>query len=382
MDFTHFRQLGGFYFFYFAFVGAFASYWSLYLKSLSFSALQISFALSVMQVMRIISPTIWGWIADHRSNPQTVVRALSVATIILFSGVFFSDKYFWLVPVTACASFVWGGSLPLVEAITMGQLAGQTDRYGRIRLWGSVGFILAVTIVGYLLDHVAMRWLPHIVVLMMLGIAWFAFKIPDAVAHHSEHSSEPIWNILRRREVMLLFAACFCMTAAHGPLYIFFSIFLDDHGYNKTSIGVLWSLGVIVEVFLFLYFPKIVKVIRLEYIFIGSFAVAAVRFLMIAWGVQWPALIVIAQVLHAITFGAFHVAAMTYVHRHFQGRHQAKGQALFTSLTYGAGGTVGGLVAGALWEPIGSGLTFSLGALTAALGFILLWANRALLEQK
>ena len=382
MNFARFRQLSGFYFFYFAFVGAFASYWSLYLKSLSFSALQISFALSVMQVMRIISPTIWGWIADHRSNPQTVVRGLSIATIILFSGVFLGDGYFWLVPITACASFVWGGSLPLVEAITMGQLAGQMDRYGRIRLWGSVGFILAVTIVGYLLDHVAMRWLPHIVALMMCGIAWFAFKIPNAAAHHDARSAEPIWDILRRREVTLLFAACFCMTAAHGPLYIFFSIFLDDHGYNKTSIGVLWSLGVIVEVFLFLYFPKILKFIKLEHIFMGTFAVAATRFLMIAWGVQWPALIVVAQILHAITFGAFHVAAMTYVHRHFKCQHQSKGQALFTSLTYGAGGTVGGLAAGALWEPIGAGWTFTLGALTAGLGFVLLYANRTVIAGK
>ena len=114
----------------------------------------------------------------------------------------------------------------------------------------------------------------------------------------------------------------------------------------------------------------------------GSFAVAAARFLMIAWGVKWPLLIVIAQLLHAITFGAFHVAAMTYVHRHFKGQHQSKGQALFTSLTYGAGGTVGGLVAGALWEPIGSGWTFSIGALIAALGFVLLWTNRALIDPK
>jgi PPP family 3-phenylpropionic acid transporter len=98
-----------------------------------------------------------------------------------------------------------------------------------------------------------------------------------------------------------------------------------------------------------------------------TLAVAALRFLLIAWLVDEIAVLVFAQTLHAFTFGAYHASALTLVHRYFRGRNQARGQALYNSLAFGVGGSLGSLYSGVAWEGLGAGWTFSLAAACAAL---------------
>jgi PPP family 3-phenylpropionic acid transporter len=105
-----------------------------------------------------------------------------------------------------------------------------------------------------------------------------------------------------------------------------------------------------------------------------SFGCAVARFLMIGWGVEWPFVILLAQVLHAATYGAHHATAMMVVHRFFGGRHQAKGQALYTSLTFGLGGTIGGIFSGYSWDWLGASLTFTISAVAVLLGLgLVVW---------
>jgi PPP family 3-phenylpropionic acid transporter len=167
------------------------------------------------------------------------------------------------------------------------------------------------------------------------------------------------------------------MAAAHGPYYTFYSIYLVDHGYAKSIVGWLWALGVVCEIGVFLWMPRISRDARLQTILLATFAIAVLRFLLIAWGVNSLPVLLFAQVLHAATFGAYHSAAVALVHRHFKGRHQARGQGLYNSMAFGAGGTLGGLYAGAAWESLGAEITFSIAALFAGLAFILVfWKGR------
>jgi PPP family 3-phenylpropionic acid transporter len=97
------------------------------------------------------------------------------------------------------------------------------------------------------------------------------------------------------------------------------------------------------------------------------------RFLLIGWGVDFLWLLLIAQALHASTFGAYHAASMGLVHEFFQGRHQSKGQAMFGSITYGAGGMLGGLLSGPIWQHFGASVLYSCSAVMALLGLLLTW---------
>ncbi|HEX8874923.1 MAG TPA: MFS transporter [Nitrosospira sp.] len=371
-------RLSGFYFFHFAFIGAFAPYWSLYLKSLSFSAFQIGVLMSLLHVTRIFAPAAWGWLADHIGKRVVIVQVAAVTGLLSYCGVFLGDSFAWLFTIMALMSFFWSASLPLIEATTLSYLGEGTARYGRIRVWGSVGFICAVTGIGYLLDALDIASLLWAVLGFKLGIVIFSRQIPEAVVVAHGADSLPVGQIFKRPGVLAFFAACMLMAVAHGPYYTFFSIYLVDHGYSKSIVGWLWAIGVICEIGVFFLMPQLMHRFSVKQVMVFSFGCAAVRFLMIGWGVEWPAVVLAAQILHAATYGAHHATAMLLVHRYFRGRNQAKGQALYTSLTFGLGGTLGGLFSGYAWERLGPGLTFTLSATAALLGLALVgWKMRA-----
>lgn len=370
-------RLSSFYFFYFAFVGAFSPYWSLYLKSLDFSASEIGVLMSLLLATRIFAPTLWGWLADRSGKRVGIVRVAAALSLASYFGVFFGVSFWWMFVVMALISFFWSASLPLVEATTLSHLGDSTASYGRVRLWGSIGFIVAVIGIGYVLDVAEVRILLWLVLGLMFGIVIFSRHIPEAesVAHHTDRY--PARQILKRPEVAALFAACFLMAAAHGPYYTFYSLYLVEHDYSKGAIGWLWALGVICEIAVFIGMPRLMQRFSLPQILGASFLLAVIRFLLIGWLVDSVASILFAQMLHAATFGSYHAAAVAAIHHFFRGRHQAKGQALYTSLTFGAGGTFGALMSGYAWDFLGASLTFSMASLCALLGLLLIsWKFR------
>ncbi|PIX05606.1 MAG: MFS transporter [Gallionellales bacterium CG_4_8_14_3_um_filter_54_18] len=370
-------RIAGFYFFYYAFIGLFAPYWSLYLQSIHFNAVEIGILMSVQPVMRMLAPSLWGWLADHSGRRLQVVQIAAALSALFYFGVFFTVSFWGMFLVLGLMSFFWSASMPLVEATTLSYLGKHTARYGRIRSWGSVGFIVAVVGLGYAFDYIAIAWLLWAGLICELGIFLFSRLLPETrgTAHHTDR--QPVSSILFQTRVLALFAACFVMAAAHGPYYIFFSIYLVEHGYAKSAVGGLWALGVICEIGVFFLMPWITRHFSFTQILIGSFGLAVLRFFLIAWYVDVLGLLLLAQMLHAATFGAYHAASVGLVHELFQGRHQAKGQALFGSLTYGAGGMVGGMASGPIWQHYGASVLYSCSALLALLGLTLIaWKLR------
>ena len=267
--------------------------------------------------------------------------------------------------------------MPLVEATTLSYLGKNTAHYGRIRSWGSIGFILTVVGLGYAFDYIAIAWLLWAGLVCEIGILIFSRQIPktEVLAHHTDHM--PVRQIMLQPRVLALFGACFLMSAAHGSYYTFYSIYLVDQGYAKSAVGWLWALGVICEIGVFFLMPWLVRYFGYTRILVFSFSAAVIRFLLIGWGVDYLTLLLIAQVLHAASFGSYHAASVGLIHEFFQGRHQSKGQALFGSLTYGAGGMFGGLTSGPIWQHLGASVLFTFSAGFALLGLLLiLWKQK------
>lgn len=364
-------RLSGFYFFYFSLVGAFSPYWSLYLQSLEFNALQIGVLMSLSLIVRIFSPSIWGWLADHTGKRIRVVQIAALCGFLCFCGFLLGESFIWMFFVMLLLSFFWSASLPLMEAITLSHLGDHTDKYGRIRSWGSVGFVLTVIGVGYLLENIAIAWLIWIVLGLKLGMVIFSYQIPEKemISHVTGHHS--VKQICLRPEVLAFLISSLLMLFAHGAYYTFFSIYLVEHAYDKGFIGWLWAIGVICEIGIFFIMPWLMRHFSLKLILIFSFACATLRFLMIGWGVEWPIIMVVAQILHAATYGAHHIAAMMVVHQFFRGRHQAKGQAIYTSIAYGIGGAIGAISSGYTWDLLGADMTFLVSSAASFIGLIL-----------
>jgi PPP family 3-phenylpropionic acid transporter len=366
-------RIAGFYFFYYAFVGMFSPYWSLYLQSIQFDAIEISVLMSIQPVMRMVAPNLWGWLADHTGKRLLVVQVAASLSAVFYLGVFATTSFWGMFLVLVLMSFFWSASMPLVEATTLSYLGKNTAHYGRIRSWGSIGFIVSVVGLGYAFDYIAIAWLLWAGLVCEVGILIFSRQIPhtEVIAHHTDH--QPIKQIVMQPRVLALFGACFLMAVAHGPYYTFYSIYLVEHGYAKSTVGMLWALGVICEIGVFFVMPALVKRFGFTRILLISFGAAVLRFLLIGWTVDIVVLLLIAQVLHALSFGSFHAASVGLVHEFFQGRHQSKGQALYGSFTYGAGGMLGGLASGPIWQHWGASALYSFSAGMALLGMLLMW---------
>ncbi len=366
-------NLSAFYFFYFAYLGAFAPFFALYLTSVGMSAVEIGVLMALPQLTRIVAPHLWGWLADHDGKRLGIVRAAGAAGTLAFLGVFFGESFAWLFVVLLAMTFFWSAALPLVEATTLSHLGDETARYGRIRVWGSVGFIAAVVAVGYLLDAASPRavlWVIFGLMTGMLLLSWLVHEAP--VAPHADDDL-PVWRVVRQPAVMAIIVASALMAAAHGPYYTFYTIHLVDHGYSKALAGWLWALGVICEIGVFVWMSHLYRAYTLRQILIASTLLAALRFVVIGWGADSVVLLLAAQTLHAASFGSFHAAAIGVVHKLFRGRHQARGQAIYGSLAYGFGGAIGGLASGYAWAGLGAGPTFALSAACALVATGVLW---------
>jgi PPP family 3-phenylpropionic acid transporter len=360
-------RLSAFYFAHFVHGGGLLAYFPLYLAWRGLGAVEIAWILALPQIARTFAPAAWGWLADRSGARRGIVVASCLAAAAAYALLPFVDSFLGIVCVIGLSSLLSAGGLPLVEAITLGALAGQPGRYGPIRLWGSVGFVLAVVALGAWLDLAPVRVLPWPLLAFALLALGVAFSLPQGSAH--AHAAPA--RLAMTPPVRALLGGGFCMAAAHGTLYAFLTLLLQRAGYSGTAIGLLWTLGVVAEILVFLYLPQLFRRFALSRILAASFACAVVRFLLLGWVADVLWVVLLAQLLHAATFGAFHAASVAAMHRVVPEAAQARGQALFSSVSYGAGGAAGALAAGWAWEAGGPGLAFSLSAL-AGLGGLLL----------
>lgn len=366
-------KLSSFYLFYFAYLGVFAPFFALYLKSEGMSAVEIGVLMASPQFTRIVAPHLWGWLADRGGHRLRIVRLSGLAGTLVFAAVFWSHSFAALFAVLLGMTFFWSAALPLIEATTLSHLVEELGRYGRIRVWGSVGFILAVVGVGYLLDRLSPSALLWVILTLMAGMLLQAMLLNDRPVEPHPGDHVPVWHIVRQPAVIAIIVASACLAAAHGPYYTFYTIHLVNHGYTKALAGWLWALGVVCEIGIFVWMSRLYRAFSLRTILIASALLAALRFVMIGWGAESLTVLLLAQTLHAASFGAFHAAAIGVIHKLFRGRHQARGQAIYGSLAYGIGGAIGGLASGYAWSGLGPTWTFTLGAGCALLAAAALW---------
>jgi len=361
-------RIAAFYFAYFCYLGAYAPYFTLYLAGEGFAAGEIATIQALPQFVRIFAPMAWGWLSDVTGSRRGVVALSCGLTTLAIGALFFAAGFFQTALTVAVIGLCSAAVLSIVDALTFSVLGANTDRYGPIRLWGSVGFIVAVLATGALLDIAPVAKLVWVLFGLCVATLVVSFGLPSTPVEHAAHVKASLGSILKRAEVIAFFAACTFMTVAHGALYVFYSIYLVEHGYSKTLVGLMWMLGVLAEIIVFIAMPSLVRQFSLKSILLASLVAAGVRFAAIGWGVEWVAVLVFAQLLHAATFGSFHAASIAAVHRLFAGPLQVRGQALYMSICYGLGGMAGTLLAGATWEWLGAPLTFGVSALFGLLG--------------
>jgi PPP family 3-phenylpropionic acid transporter len=375
------QRLSRFYFVYYFFVGAFVPYWGLYLKSEQFTAADIGILMSLFQISRIFAPNFWGWLADHTGKRAQWIQLTAFLGLCGFTAVFWAHGFYWLFFVMAALSLFTSSTLPLAESLTLAHLATTNGHYSRIRMWGSLGFIVASVILGYFIDFAGIRSLLWFLLIVQMVLLMLSRTLPDPKVVQHAHDQFSIWQVIKQPNVIALLVGCSLMVTAHGVLYNFYSIYLSDHGYSKGLIGLLWSVGVICEIGIFMLMPKIMQHYSLKTILLISLALAVFRFCLIGFAIDNIWLLVLAQTLHAATFGSFHAASVEVITQFFNGRHQAKGQAIYNSVAYGIGGTIGGVAGGYALQYLGGQKTFMLAAIFPLIGILVIGLGLKLSHQ-
>jgi PPP family 3-phenylpropionic acid transporter len=365
-------RLSAFYFFYFAALGTLMPYWGLYLQSLGFDAFAIGSLMAIIMATKVVAPNVWGWLGDHLGHRMLLVRLASLLSLISLLGMFGANGFVQIALVMVFYSFFWNASLPQFEAVVFNHLGNDADRYSRLRLWGSVGFILTVIMVGWLVDRRGTEVVLPALVAVFGGILLSSLLVADQ-GREAQEVQPSILAVLKEPHILAFFTAVFLMQMSHGPYYAFFSIYLQEYDYSKSDIGLLWSMGVIAEVLLFLFMHRLLRRWRSAAILRISLMLAALRWLLIGWFPDQVPVLVVAQLLHAASFGSFHASAIHMVHEYFRGRHQGRGQALYASLSFGAGGALGTFISGMIWEQWGAPFAYTMASATALLGAWVVW---------
>ncbi len=367
-------RLSSFYFMYYAALGAFTPYWSLYLKSRGMEVAAISVLMSLWYATRIVAPSTWTTLASRSAHPIRWLHLGCILTLASFSAFLLPLGFTGLFAVMCAFCFAYNAVMPQFEAITLSHLAERSDRYGHIRVWGSIGFIVVVALYGWLLDRLGVGTLPWLMLPLFVGLLASAYSNHYARTVEEIHGEHHIGfrARLRQPQVIAFFVAAFLAQVSFGPYYTFFSIFLTEHGYSTSMLGVFWTIGVLAEIGVFFLSSHIFRRWDAGKVLMFAMCSAALRWWVTA---LWPDIVpvmVLAQLTHALNFGAFFAAVMQLLVRFFPGKMNGHGQGVFYGLSSGVGGVLGALAAGQLWH-FGGSTAFLVSGCIALLGAMIAW---------
>ena len=345
---------------------------SLYFDQLGFTAIQISLLMSMLQITRIIGPMFWGWLSDLKQDRIGIMRITALLSLFIFLGIFFFKTFLALMIWMFVLNLISSSLTPLGEAATVHALQKTNSfesRYGKLRLWGSIGFMAAVFTGGYWFEWMGIETLPAVALVILIFVTITTFKLWEPPLDKKKLERGQLRSIIKQPEVMWFFGSTFWMIFAHSSLYVFYSLYLQKLGYGKQTIGLFWMIGVGAEVIYFYFQKQVYQVFSAQKILRLTFILGVIRFVVIAFiPAFWPLLIV--QLFHAATFAAHHSASIRLMQDWFHGSTQARGQALYSTVAYGLGGTIGGIIAGWVWEDFGPDYAFMLSAVACILGYL------------
>ncbi|KOR30966.1 hypothetical protein TI04_03245 [Achromatium sp. WMS2] len=364
-------RLAALYFCYFAALGAVFPFWGLYLKQKhGVSPLDIGELMAILMATKTVAPNLWTAFTSNY-DPITQVRIAAFLNWISFLGIFWAQNFWQLALVIGLFGCFWHAVLPQIEVITLSYLQDQANNYSLIRLWGSIGFIVTVMVLSQASVNYGLQIVPITILTLYVGLWIVSLSIPKRQFNTSDAVEIKLNDNILARNMLLVI--CFLMQVSHGAYYAFYSIYLEQYHYTNSIIGIFWILGVSAEIGIFLSMGRIMKYYGARNVVLISLGAAVLRWLLIGLLPEYFGILVMAQVLHALTFGAFHAAAIHLVHRYFVGTEQSFGQALYSGVSFGAGGAVGSLISGNLWVTYGATITFIAAASIAWAGMLLAW---------
>jgi MFS transporter, PPP family, 3-phenylpropionic acid transporter len=346
-----FTKLSFSYFAYFGILGLIVPYLSVFLDGRHYSSMEIGEILAIFTATKIIGPTLWAMLADKSGKQLSIIQLGSGLALLSFTLLFWMSGYWPVTFALALFSLFWTAILPQLEVMTMTSIRRSAKIYARIRLWGSVGFIVLAVIAGKVIEQFSSEAFTYIgwLILLALFLSSLRLKQPRAVYKKSSEDSSLLSRLLLP-SFILFFISGLLLQVSFGPYYSFFALFLRDLAYPSYAVGLFISLGVVAEIGVFFIAGRLYQLFGARLLIAFSFLVTAIRWYLTGNFADNVIILFLAQLLHAASFGLYHSASIQFVQQHFQSNQQNRGQAIYIAGVYGVGGAIGAYVSGYLWK--------------------------------
>jgi PPP family 3-phenylpropionic acid transporter len=374
---AHLRRFSVFYFCYYAALGAYTPYIGRWVDSLGHGGYVVGGMLGLWYGTRIFAPPAWAALTGRSARPGRWFLAGCLLTLLTFAGFLFTRNAWAVLAVMAVFGVFYNAVMPQFEAMTLTALGPRPDLYGRLRVWGSIGFLLVAGSYGALMDRFGATNFPWLALPLFVATAVAAWWHRDDTPPPPSPAVGTDGHLWKRPGVRRFLLVALLMQAGFGPFYVFYTLHLQAQGHSGAAIGALWALGVLIEIAMFWQAPRLIARFGAGPLLGLCLVVTVLRWLLTAFFADSLALMALAQASHALSFATFYACCMQLMAGFFPGRRAGAGQSLFFGFSQGVGGVLGAAMAAVAWESAGGGvLAFSLGAAVTALAWLVWLARR------
>jgi len=365
------RPFAVFYFWYYAALGAYTPYVGRWVDALGHGGFVVGAMLGLWYGTRIVAPPAWAAITGRSARPGEWFVAGCVATLLCFAGFLFTREAWALLGVMAAFGLFYNAVMPQFEAMTLAALGPAPEQYGRLRVWGSVGFLLVAGSYGALMDRVGAEHFPWLTLPLFVAMALAAWPHRrDRPPEQAPATVGEAGHLFKRPGVRRFLLVALLMQLGFGPFYVFYTLHLQAAGHSGAAIGALWALGVLIEIAMFWQAPRLIARFGAGPLLSACLAATVLRWTITALFAHSLPVMLLAQTTHALSFAVFHACCMRLMSEYFPGRRAAAGQSLLYGFSSGVGGVLGAGMAALAWESAGGGrLAFLLGAAVTALAW-------------
>lgn len=367
-----------FYFFFCALIGVMMPYFSLHMQSIGLSGIEIGQIFSLLTLSSIFVPHFWGWLAVKLGLPRVTLQLAIIGAFIAIVPFNLVSDFAWLWWVMLFFALFYSALMPLTDSLSLRSIRNLNVPYTRIRVGGSIGYIVAVTVGGFVIELYGTAVIvPMMTLFALLALVTSFYLYEQPIGNVATTSKGNFFNLIKEKEILFFLLLAFLAFLSHAPFNVFFAVHLFSFGYSGDEIGLLIALGVLIEILVFFFIGNRVGQFNVLYVLMFCFFCGVVRWFFVAWYAESLWVVVLTQLMHCITFAIFHLVSIEQIGRLFPERYASQGQAMYSGIGIGLGGGFGMVLAGFSWDVFGGAWTF-----TAAAGISVLALIALILSQK
>jgi PPP family 3-phenylpropionic acid transporter len=355
------------YFCVFWILGVWMPYFPLYLLHLGYDGRQIGMVAALQPGLRWSSAILWAYGADRWRIRHRLLVIAALGGALCYAPLLFVERFAAVVAVTGAIALLHGALVPMLDATVMDHLPRLGGDYGRIRMWGSIAFVLGSLVSAPLIQLLSPVLVPVLLFIGAVALVPALVWVPTEQFGRVEHFRAP-WSLLTPPLSAFLLTA-FLIQLSCGAWTGFFAVHTAALGFSNAVPGITWGLAVTAEVVLLFWGQRVVEWISPSRIILWVLVITVARWSLTAVA-RNEVLVVALQIGHAFTFSAFHLAALLLLSRLVPAENSTGGQALYGLMAFGVGGSVGLGMAGVLVDTVGTSGLFACEALVASFGFI------------